>query len=137
MMYRAHTVSVGISAAPDVVYSYAVDPSHLPHWAPGFVHSLQRAGDHWVAQTTLGEVKLRFAPANGFGVLDHQIELPSGVVNNALRVIPNGAGSEVLFTAIQQPAISDEQFRIDLDTVRADLNKLRTVIEHLHAEKGR
>jgi hypothetical protein len=49
-----------------------------------------------------------------------------------MRVIPNGTGSEVLFTAIQLPDITDEQFAQDLDTVRADLNKLRTVLEHRH-----
>jgi hypothetical protein len=130
--YRTHTVSVGIKVSPETVYDYAADPSHLPAWAPGFVHSIERTGDHWVGQTTLGEVRLRFAPVNSFGVLDHQVELPSGTVSNAMRVIPNGLGCEVLFTAIQLPAVSDEQFRIDLDTVRADLNKLRTLLEHRH-----
>jgi hypothetical protein len=132
-MYRTHTVSVGINVSPEAVYTYAADPAHLPDWAPGFVHSIERSGEHWVGQSTLGEVRLRFAPANPFGVLDHQVDLPTGTVSNAMRVIPNGRGCEVLFTAIQLPAVSDEQFRTDLDTVRADLNKLRTLLEHRHA----
>ncbi len=79
-------------------------------------------------------MKLRFAATNEFGVLDHDVELPSGTFHNPMRVIPNGKGSEVLFTLIQLPDIPDEQFRIDMDTVRADLNKLRTVLEHMHGD---
>lgn len=128
-MYRAHTVSVGISVEPKTVYAYASDPAHLPIWAPGFVKSIEKRGTHWLAQTSLGEVTFRFAPANDFGVLDHDVDLASGTVHNAMRVVPNGAGSEVLFTLIQSPGVSDAQFQQDMDTVRADLNKLRTVLE--------
>jgi len=128
-MYRAHTVSVGIPLEPRAVYAYASDPANLPIWAPGFVKSIEKRGAGWVAQTTLGQVTFRFAAANDFGVLDHDVELPSGTVHNAMRVVPNGAGSEVLFTLIQFPGISDAQFQQDMDTVRADLNKLRTLLE--------
>ena len=128
-MYRAHTVSVGIPLEPRAVYAYASDPANLPIWAPGFVKSIEKRGASWVAQTTLGQVTFRFAAANDFGVLDHDVELPSGTVHNAMRVVPNGAGSEVLFTLIQFPGISDAQFQQDMDTVRADLNKLRTLLE--------
>src|SRR6187551_1469257 len=106
-MYRAHTVSVGIPLEPKAVYAYASDPANLPIWAPGFVKSIEKRGAGWVAQTTLGQVTFRFAAANDFGVLDHDVELPSGTVHNAMRVVPNGAGSEVLFTLIQFPGISD------------------------------
>jgi len=129
-MYRAHTVSVGIAASPKEVYDYASDPSNLPVWAPGFVKSIEKRGPDWVAQTSLGEVQFRFAETNDQGVLDHEVDLPSGTFHNPMRVIPNGAGSEVLFTLLQLPGVSDQQFQQDMDTVRADLNKLRTVLEH-------
>lgn len=129
-MYRAHTVSVGIAAHPKAVYAYLADPANLPGWAPSFVKSIERQGDSWLAQTSLGEARLRFAPSNEFGVVDHDVELPTGSFHNPMRVIPNGKGSEVLFTLIQVPGITDQQFETDLDTVRADLNKLRTVLEH-------
>jgi hypothetical protein len=129
-MFRAHTVSVGIAVALKETYSYASDPANLPIWAPGFVKTIEKRGAHWVADTPLGEARIRFAAANSFGVLDHDVELPTGNFHNAVRVIPNGVGCEVLFTLIQLPGISDEQFQVDMDTVRADLNKLRTVLEH-------
>jgi hypothetical protein len=128
-MYRAHTVSVGIAVGPKDVYAYAANPANLPVWAPGFIRSIEQRGGSWVAQTSLGEVTFRFAAVNDFGVLDHDVDLPNGTVHNAMRVVPNGAGSEVLFTLIQLPGVSDTQFQQDMDTVRADLNKLRTVLE--------
>jgi hypothetical protein len=75
----------------------------------------------------------RFAPPNDFGVLDHDVDLPTGTFHNPMRVIPNGSGSEVLFTLVQLPDVSDQQFQQDMDTIRADLNKLRTLLEH-HAK---
>ncbi|MEO8314088.1 MAG: SRPBCC family protein [Pseudomonadota bacterium] len=129
-LYRSHTVSVGIAVDPAAVYAYASDPANLPVWAPGFVKSIEKQGSHWLAQTSLGEAKFLFAAPNDLGVLDHDVALPSGTFHNPMRVISNGAGSEVLFTLLQLPGISDEQFKIDMDTVRADLNKLRTVLEH-------
>jgi hypothetical protein len=128
-MNRAHTVSVGIAATPKVVYGYASDPANLPAWAPGMVKSIEKVRASWVAQTPLGEVTFRFVAANELGVLDHDVETPTGTFHNPMRVVPNGDGSEVLFTLIQLPGVSDEQFQQDMDTIRADLNKLRTLLE--------
>ncbi len=136
-MYRAHTVSAGIDVDPQTVSAYASDPANLPAWTPGFVKSIEKKVDCWLADTTLGEVKLRFAPANEFGILDHDVESASGTVHNPMRVVPNGAGSEVLFTLVQLPGVSKEQFQQDMDTVRADLNKLRTLLEHKQAASGK
>lgn len=135
-MYRAHTVSVGIDVDPRRVYEYAADPANLPVWAPGFVSSIERRGTDWIAQTPLGEVAFRFAATNAFGVLDHDADLPSGTFHNPMRVIPNGSGSEVLFTLLQLPGVTDQQFQQDMDTVRADLNKLRTVLEHRYGSSA-
>jgi hypothetical protein len=131
-MYRAHTVSVAVAVPPQVAYTYIADPSHLPMWAPGFVKSIGQRGDEWIAETTLGQARFRFAPVNGLGVLDHDVELPSGKFHNPMRVIPNGKGCEVLFTALQFPGISDAQFNGDLEIVRHDLGTLKGILEEMH-----
>jgi len=128
-MYRAHTVSVAVAVDSEKAYRYASDPSHLPHWARGFIRSIERRNDEWVAQTALGEARFRFAAPNTFGVLDHEVELPTGTFHNRMRVIPNGSGCEILFTLLQLPGVSDEQFKGDLETIRGDLKTLRTVLE--------
>lgn len=130
-MYRAHTVSVGINLPWRKVYDFAADPANLPKWALGFVQTIEQADGAWVAATTtLGKVKVRFAPRNDLGVLDHDVETASGNFHNAMRVVPNGEGAEVLFTALQFDGMTDAQFESDLDIIRADLNKLRTLLEH-------
>lgn len=131
-MHRAHTVSVTVAVDPQTAYDYAADPSNLPAWAPGFVQSIERRGDHWEAQTTLGQARFRFAPANSLGVLDHDVELPAGTFHNSMRVIPNGAGCEVLFTLLQLPGVTDEQFADDVETVRRDLLALKRELEVRH-----
>ncbi|MEY4762012.1 MAG: hypothetical protein RLZZ200_1868 [Pseudomonadota bacterium] len=133
-MYRAHTVSVAVDVDPASAYAYISDPEHLPDWAPGFILSIERQGDAWLAQTILGEAWFRFAPRNEYGVLDHDVELPTGHFHNPMRVIPNGAGCEVLFTMLQLPGTTDEQYQADLETVRHDLQTLKKVLE---ARSGR
>lgn len=128
-MYRAQTVSVSIGVDPDSTYDFASDPQNLPQWAPGFVQSVERRGDHWMAKTTLGDASFRFAPPNTLGVVDHDVELPGGRFHNPMRVIPNGTGSEVLFTLLQLHGVTDEQFATDIQTVLADLLQLKKVLE--------
>ena len=135
-MYRAHTVSVAVAVKPAQAYAYASDPANLPAWAPGFVQSIVRRGEEWIAQTTLGEARFRFAPANSFGVLDHDVELASGTFHSAMRVIPNGKGCEILFTLLQQPGVTDERFREDLETVRKDLKSLQAVLQRKYGGAG-
>lgn len=129
-MYKAHTVSVGIEVPWRTVYDYAANPANLPKWALGFARAIEQIDGQWVAETTMGTAKVSFVPRNDHGVLDHTVEVPAGTFHNAMRVIPNADGAEVLFTALQFDGVSDAQFEVDLDTIRADLNKLRTLLEH-------
>jgi hypothetical protein len=135
-MYRAHTVSVGIAVAPKAVYEYVSDGTNLPVWASGLATSIRKQGNHWIAETPMGQAKVTFAPVNEFGVADHDVELPTGKFHNPMRVVPNGSGSEVLFTLVQLPGVDDAHFDTDLEVIRADLNKLRTVLEHAQEQKG-
>jgi hypothetical protein len=50
-------------------------------------------------------------------------------VHNALRVVSNGSGAEVMFTLLRQPGISKEQFDSDADWVQKDLIALKKRLE--------
>jgi hypothetical protein len=128
-MFRSVTVSVSVAAPPGIAYDYASDPRHLPDWAGGFVSAIERRGHTWVAQTSLGEATFRFAPRNAFGVLDHEVELPSGTFHNPMRVVPNGAGCEILFTLLQRTGTDDAAFAADAETVLDDLRSLKQRLE--------
>ena len=73
---------------------------------------------------------IRIAPKNEFGILDHTVTPAPGVeVFVPMRVVPNGSGSEVIFTLFQQPGMSDEDFARDQGMVVEDLASMKKVIE--------
>ena len=84
----------------------------------------------WSADSPLGRVAVAFAPPNDFGVLDHEVTLPSGeVVVNPLRAIPDGTACDVVFTLRRRPGVSAEEFELDAAAVTRDLQTLKRVLE--------
>ena len=130
-MQETRHVSLYIACRPAEVFAYASDPRNLPHWASGLASSeLTKDGEEWLADAPFGKIRLKFAPQNPFGVLDHDVTLESGVTfHNPMRVVPNGDGSEVIFTLIRQPDMSDEEFANDKATIERDLQTLKTLLE--------
>jgi hypothetical protein len=128
-IYPSRTISIGIDRPPGAVYDFAVVPENLPRWASG-LGSGDRVGDTWVSQIGVGQVEVRFAERNDLGVLDHYVTMPGGeVVYNPMRVIANGGGSEISFTLLRLPGMTDEQFETDAATVTEDLRTLKTLLE--------
>jgi hypothetical protein len=124
-------VTVAIDRPADAVYAYASDPANLSQWASGLADtSLALVDGHWVTDSPMGRVTVDFAPQNTYGVLDHNVTLPSGeTVYNPVRVIADGDGCEVVFTVRQRDGVSDTEFTNDLAVVRADLKTLRDLLE--------
>jgi hypothetical protein len=129
-MWPVQHVSVSIDRSPAEVVAYAGDPANLPAWAAGLAAGIRPAGEAWIADSPMGEVAVRFVPENELGVLDHDVTLPDGTtVHNPLRVLPNGAGSEVVFTAFQRDGMDDAAFAADRAAILADLRRLREILE--------
>lgn len=128
----ARTLTVAIEAPADAVYAYVADARHLPEWAHGLGSApVPEGGGIWRMETPAGPVRVRFAPHNPFGVLDHVVTPVTGdwSVDVPFRVVPNGPGCEVLLTLFQQPGMSDAQLAADEALVRADLERLKRVME--------
>jgi hypothetical protein len=131
---KAQTISVTIAAPPERVYAFASNPENLPRWVPSFFQSVERIDGEWVAQSTVGRVVVEFVHDNDLGVLDHTVTLPSGArLTNPMRVIPNGDGSEILFTLIQHQDMTDQQFQEDAELVLSDLHTLRRLLDSSNA----
>ena len=112
------------------VYTFAARPENMQLWASGLAAGLELDGEDWVAHGALGNSRVRFTPLNDFGVLDHLVTLETGLqVHNALRVVANGDGAEVMFTLLRQPGMSKEQFDSDADWVQKDLIALKELLE--------
>jgi hypothetical protein len=78
----------------------------------------------------MGKIKIKFAEKNTFGVLDHEVVLESGDrIENPMRVIANGEGSEIFFTLIRRQEMTDEKFAEDAWWVEKDLNILKGLLE--------
>lgn len=130
-MHQVRHISIHIARPPAEVYGFVVDPKNLPRWAAGLARSdLKKVGEDWVADAPFGKVRVRFAPRNPFGVLDHDVTLESGVtVHNPMRVVPNGEGSEFVFMLFRQPGMDDGQFEADRAAVEKDLATLKAILE--------
>jgi hypothetical protein len=130
MTAESRHISVHINRPTDEVYAFAADPANLPRWAPGLCTSVEQVNGQWIADTGTGPVSLAFAPRNPFGVLDHDVTLPSGEsIHNPMRVIVDGTGCEVVFSLRRQPGMSDDDFDRDAGAVLADLERLEQMLE--------
>jgi len=128
--HQAHNISISIERDPAAVYDFASRPENFPRWASGLATSIEAEGDHWVAATPEGPVQVRFTPRNEYGILDHHVTMPGGVdVYVPMRVVENGAGSEVIFTLFRTPGMSDEVLARDAAWVEKDLEALKQMLE--------
>lgn len=114
-------------------YVLAADPKRLPDWASGLARSaLVPHGDHWIVRTPeSGDARMRFAPRNDFGVLDHWVA-PEGVpeVYLPFRVIGIAPDTcELQFTLLRQPHMDDAAFERDAGWIARDLRSLRSLLE--------
>jgi hypothetical protein len=129
MTYPAKHISVSVHRPAADVYQFAANPENFPKWV-AFVKSLTKQGDSWVGETTLGTIKIKFTPQNDFGIIDHQVTLPTGeTVGNHMRVITNNNGCEFIFTLFRLPGRTDEEFKEDANAVTKDLQSLKAIME--------
>jgi hypothetical protein len=130
-MHAVQHIGIYIARRPAEVYEFAADPGNLPRWAAGLARSeVSRHGDEWIADAPFGKVRVRFAERNSFGVLDHDVTLESGATfHNPMRVLPNGDGSEFVFTLIRRPGVSDAEFAADGAAIQNDLKTLKALLE--------
>jgi hypothetical protein len=129
-LWEVRHISVSIHRPPHEVYAFASQPENLPKWASGVAGGITQVDGQWVAEAPFGRVTLKFTEPNRFGVLDHDVTQASGVTtHNPIRVLPNGNGSEVIFSLFRQPQTTDSKFAADADWVMKDLTALKALLE--------
>lgn len=107
-------ISVVLRCEPARVYAVVADPAQLPRWAAG---------------ATGGPAAVRFVDRNEWGVADHTVHLPDGSeVFVPLRVLWHPEGCEVVLT-LRPEGREEEQVEQDAAAVRADLERLRALLE--------
>ena len=129
-LLKSRTLSVAINCDPGRVYEFVSKPENLPKWAKMFCRSINKSKGGWVVETPQGPVNVRFSKKNDCGILDHYVSPAPGVeVFVPMRVVPNGSGSEVIFTLFQLAGMSDEKYAEDTRWVKQDLKTLKGIME--------
>ena len=129
-MYQSRNLSVQINRNARDVYDFTSAPENFPQWASGLGQSLKKVNGDWIAETPQGPMRVRFTEHNEVGVLDHWVSPEPGVeIYIPMRVIPNGSGSELIFTLFRLSDMSDEKFAADAEWVMRDLTALKNLLE--------
>jgi len=129
-MHPSLNLSVSINRDARDVYDFVSVPENFRLWASGLGKSLKKEDGEWIAETPEGPVKIRFSERNAFGVLDHWVSTKPGLqIYIPMRVIPNGSGSELIFTLFRLPDMSDDKFAADAEWVMRDLTSLKNLLE--------
>jgi len=130
MALETRHIIVWINCPAFDVYQFASNPENLPSWASGLGQTVENVDGSWMVDSPMGRVEVSFVGSNSLGVLDHRVTLPSGEsFCNAMRVLPDDEGSEVVFTLRRRDGQSYEEFCADVEAVEADLERLKHTLE--------
>ncbi len=130
-MLPSRTFGISINRPWQALYDRIWHPETFRQWAAGMAGSdLRQDGDHWVADSPDGPVRIRFTPHNAFGVMDHVVDMGDGQpLHVPLRVVENGDGAEVILTLYRQPDMDDMRFAADIKLINRDLRTLKAFAE--------
>lgn len=128
---EALVVSQPVAVAAPTVYEFAHRMENLPLWASGLATGIEQRDGQWFTDSPMGKVQVAMAPANPYGVLDHDVTLPDGTtVHNAFRVTPCGDEASLLsFVVLRLAGVSQASFDADVAHVRKDLAALQLLLE--------
>jgi hypothetical protein len=127
---RSKTHTITIQAPPAEVLKFLAEVENLPRWAIGFAKAVTCENGRFFVTTGAGKVAVRIEADRSSGVVDFFMSPAPGVeVLAASRVVPNGSGSEYVFTQFQTPGMPDEIFDKNLVAVEHELTVLRALLE--------
>lgn len=143
-MVTTRSIRQPVACGVPQVMAVAGQLDRLPEWAQGFASGVERvvvrapdgetgvAGERWIVDSTFGRIEVEFMIDIARGILDHDVVSADGtVVRNRLRVEPRPHGSDIIFTLVRLPGMTDEQWRDDAHAVEADLQRLAALCEKI------
>ena len=131
-MLNSEVVIVSIDRPFAEVYDFCIEPMNFGRWnsLPGSTME-PLGGNEYLVDLPQGRRVMRFMLPNPYGILDYQV-FERGETDGPtrpIRLVRNGAGTDLQLTWFQQPGVSDEQFRSEIDWLRSDLFRLKTFLE--------
>jgi len=122
---RSETRQISIAAAPDRVLDVVGDARTLPRWAPGFATTIRPDGKHWVINDEAA-IDVRVDRALGTVDILSAADPRRGAFT---RVVPNGGGSEYLFTLFFPGAAGEDEVAAQMAVVEEELRTVRALAE--------
>jgi hypothetical protein len=132
-MLNSVVIVISISRPYAEVYKFCADPLNFGRWNLLPDEPMEAVGvNEYLVNLPQGRRVMRFMPPNDFGVLDYQVyeQGESAGPTRPLRLIANQDGTDLQMTWFQQPGVSDEQFRSEVEWTRSDLLRLKTFLEN-------
>jgi hypothetical protein len=127
-MNLTQTRSIAVDAPPEAVVELLADGSRLPEWAPAFAGEARAEEDHWLIGSGDEQFRIRIRSSTELGTVD--ILSPEDDRTGAFgRVIPNGEGSEFLFTLLFPPDTDGEAIEAQMKVVDEELARVRALAE--------
>jgi hypothetical protein len=127
-MKSSETRSIAIDAPPAAVVELLADGNRLPEWAPGFAPEVQADGDRWLVGVGDGRFGIRIRSSVELGTVDFlaAADERAGAFG---RAIPNGEGSEFLFTLQFPEGTEREVIAAQMRVVEGELEAVRALAE--------
>jgi hypothetical protein len=126
--HRSETRTISVAAPPAAVLDIVGDPQTFPRWAPAFASDVRRAGDDWLVRTGANEARVTVRVSREQGTVDIlRAERPAQ--GAFTRVIPNGGGSEFMFTLCFPKGTDETTIARQMATVEDELKALRSLCE--------
>ena len=132
MMFETDSFDFPVARPIEEVYEYLIEPANYTEWAYTSDGRIQHLTEQdWAVETSIGPRIIRFARRNAFGVLDHQVmrDRNSAPHPVGMRVVPCGAGKQVIYTRFRPPSIAALQWASTMEWVRSDLLALQSQLE--------
>jgi hypothetical protein len=122
------TRSIAIAAPPEAVVEVLADGTRLPEWAPQFANEARAEGDHWVIDSGGQPFRIRIKASADFGTVDI-VSADDERIGSFSRVIPNGEGSEFLFTLLFPQGTDQAAIDAQMAVVEGELETVRSLVE--------
>jgi hypothetical protein len=122
------TRSIAIAAPPEAVVEVLADGTRLPGWAPQFASEARAEGDQWVIESGGQPFRIRIKASADSATVDF-VSADDERAGAFSRVIPNGEGSEFLFTLLFPQGTDQAAIDAQMAVVDGEVEAVRALVE--------
>ncbi|VAW78907.1 hypothetical protein MNBD_GAMMA12-927 [hydrothermal vent metagenome] len=129
---KIHTAVGQYNASPDVLFSLLSKEENLPKWASNFCTSIEQREDHYFITTTSGQELCFKIEANAeTGTIDMAVGTSKDRMwSGPHRVASdNLGGSLFIFTHIQSPGQTNEEFDMGCKGLAEEFEVIRSLVD--------